>query len=294
MPADVIGTNVVAETPEGASASQFQRGPVFANLLLADEISSPTPKTQSRPTARSDAGSRSGNLSPAPLHRLAPPFFVLATQNPLEMEGTYPLPEALARPVLFQAARSSSRPPQEAGDDPRSYDQKARSSPCSADFRSRPKNRQSSTFPARPGRSRSPTSLRRLRSRPHPGHAPREPLASDKTRQLSSAYGSRAHAAEAGTDPVPPRSAHDSRPSLPRHPREDMRACAHPALRHRLILNFEGQAENIQPDDIIDDILKTVEVAAGCGGSGYSLTTLTQNALFELRLPEEARIGPFR
>src|SRR5215472_10367173 len=91
MPADLIGTNVVLETPEGHRKFEFQPGPVFANLVLADEINRATPKTQSAllEAMQEHSVTVAGHTYPLP-H----PFFVLATQNPLEMEGTYPLPEA--------------------------------------------------------------------------------------------------------------------------------------------------------------------------------------------------------
>src|SRR5688572_23306942 len=91
MPADLIGTNIVAETPDGRKAFEFQRGPIFANVLLADEINRATPKTQS---ALLESMQEHSVTVAGHTHRLSEPFFVMATQNPLEMEGTYPLPEA--------------------------------------------------------------------------------------------------------------------------------------------------------------------------------------------------------
>jgi len=91
MPADLIGTNVVMETPDGGKRFEFQPGPIFGNVLLADEINRATPKTQS---ALLEAMQEHSVTVAGTTHRLAEPFFVLATQNPLEMEGTYPLPEA--------------------------------------------------------------------------------------------------------------------------------------------------------------------------------------------------------
>ena len=91
MPADVIGTNVVLETPEGGRKFEFQQGPIFANLVLADEINHATPKTQSALLeAMQEQAVTIGTVG----HPLPLPFFVLATQNPIELEGTYPLPEA--------------------------------------------------------------------------------------------------------------------------------------------------------------------------------------------------------
>src|SRR5271170_1416392 len=99
MPADLIGTNVVLETPEGGRRFEFQRGPLFANLVLADEINRATPKTQS---ALLEAMQERSVTVAGTTHTLLPPFFVLATQNPLEMEGTYPLPEAQLDRFFFK------------------------------------------------------------------------------------------------------------------------------------------------------------------------------------------------
>src|SRR4051812_11242067 len=99
MPADLIGTNVVLEGDGGRRAFQFQRGPVFANIVLADEINRATPKTQSAllEAMQEHSVTVAGNTM-----KLPEPFFVLATQNPLEMEGTYPLPEAQLDRFLFK------------------------------------------------------------------------------------------------------------------------------------------------------------------------------------------------
>src|SRR5579859_4376984 len=93
MPADILGTNVLLETAHGSGqrAFQFQPGPIFANLVLADEINRATPRTQSALLeAMQEQAVSIGTTS----HPLPQPFFVLATQNPIELEGTYPLPEA--------------------------------------------------------------------------------------------------------------------------------------------------------------------------------------------------------
>src|SRR6267142_627619 len=91
MPADLIGTNVFLETPDGRKQFEFQPGPIFGNILLADEINRATPKTQS---ALLEAMQEHSVTIAGHTHKLPEPFFVMATQNPLEMEGTYPLPEA--------------------------------------------------------------------------------------------------------------------------------------------------------------------------------------------------------
>ncbi len=99
MPADITGTNILQETEEGARSFAFQPGPIFANLVLADEINRATPKTQS---ALLEA-MQEGTVTVANrVHPLPQPFFVLATQNPVEMEGTYPLPEAQLDRFFFK------------------------------------------------------------------------------------------------------------------------------------------------------------------------------------------------
>ena len=91
MPADIIGTNIIVEDAQGRKEFQFQFGPIFAQIVLADEINRATPKTQS---ALLEAMQEHAVTSGGKTYRLKEPFFVLATQNPIEMEGTYPLPEA--------------------------------------------------------------------------------------------------------------------------------------------------------------------------------------------------------
>jgi MoxR-like ATPase len=99
MPADITGTNVLAEDPSGRRVFDFQQGPVFANIVLADEINRATPKTQS---ALLEAMQEQSVTVGGKLHRLENPFMVLATQNPIEMEGTYPLPEAQVDRFFFK------------------------------------------------------------------------------------------------------------------------------------------------------------------------------------------------
>src|SRR3954462_13805875 len=98
MPADILGTNVIVEDPQG-KRFEFQKGPIFANVVLADEINRATPKTQS---ALLEAMQEQSVTVAKTTYQLDPPFFVLATQNPLEMEGTYPLPEAQLDRFFFK------------------------------------------------------------------------------------------------------------------------------------------------------------------------------------------------
>src|SRR3954452_25081449 len=99
MPADILGTNMVMETPDGRREFQFQRGPIFAHLILADEINRATPKTQS---AMLEAMQEKSVTAGGEIRKLVEPFFVLATQNPIDQEGTYPLPEAQLDRFFFK------------------------------------------------------------------------------------------------------------------------------------------------------------------------------------------------
>jgi MoxR-like ATPase len=99
MPADILGTNLVVETADGRREFQFQRGPIFAHIILADEINRATPKTQS---AMLEAMQEKQVTAGGEIRRLVAPFFVLATQNPIDQEGTYPLPEAQLDRFFFK------------------------------------------------------------------------------------------------------------------------------------------------------------------------------------------------
>jgi len=99
MPADILGTNMVMETPDGRRVFEFQKGPIFTQICLADEINRATPKTQS---AMLEAMQEKSVSIGGEIHKLQAPFFVMATQNPLEQEGTYPLPEAQLDRFFFK------------------------------------------------------------------------------------------------------------------------------------------------------------------------------------------------
>ena len=164
MPADLIGTNVVLETPEGHRKFEFQPGPVFANLVLADEINRATPKTQS---ALLEAMQERSVTVAGKTHELVRPFFVLATQNPLEMEGTYPLPEAQLDRFLFKLLVKFPS----ASEIETILDRTTEApTPRRADLRRPADRRTGAAGPADPDRRRAPP----LRDRARAGHAPRE------------------------------------------------------------------------------------------------------------------------
>ena len=152
MPADIVGTNIVQEHSHGGTFFEFQPGPIFANVVLADEINRATPKTQSALLeAMQDVSVSVGKTT----YQLEQPFLVLATQNPLEMEGTYPLPEAQLDRFFFKL--KVMYPTEEAMHaDPRADDAATRRRRCRASWTGRRCSRcGTSRAPCRlPGRCR--------------------------------------------------------------------------------------------------------------------------------------------
>jgi MoxR-like ATPase len=249
MPADLIGTNVLHETPEGVRRFDFQRGPVFANLVLADEINRATPKTQS---ALLEAMQERSVTVAGTTHELTPPFFVLATQNPLEMEGTYPLPEAQLDRFFFKLlVKFPTAEEMELILDRTTEASTPHAEPVFDGNRIVELSHLARQIPIA-------DDLRRYGVALVLATHPESQLATEMTRRFVR-YGSSPRGAQALILAAKIRAILDHRYHVAR---EDLRATAHAALRHRLILNFEGQAENIQPDDIIDDLLRTVQASA--------------------------------
>ena len=252
MPADLIGTNVIVETPEGRRKFEFQQGPIFANVLLADEINRATPKTQS---ALLEAMQEHSVTVAGQTHLLEGLFLTMATQNPLEMEGTYPLPEAQLDRFFFKLlvkfpstddmvsimARTT------ATEDPKAE-------PFFKAERILEMSKLARAIPVSDKVCRYGIGLVMAS---HPGH----PQAAEMTRRFVR-YGSSPRGAQAILLAAKIRAILDHRYHVSR---EDLRSVAHGALRHRLILNFEGQAENIQPDDVIDDILASAKELVPAG-----------------------------
>ena len=244
MPADITGTDIMEESSGGHRAFRFQQGPVFANLVLADEINRATPKTQSALLEAMQEQTVTVANKTYPLPR---PFFVLATQNPLEMEGTYPLPEAQLDRFLFKVnvpfpsteelteilARTTGKETPALSHAARAeqlvaMQQLARQVPVPSHVSQYISRLVVATHPAG-----SPSS--RVRQYVRYGASPRGAQAL--------ALGAKITALLAGRYNV----------SF-----QDVTAIAPAGLRHRLILNFEGQAEGIQPDDVINDLFNTV------------------------------------
>lgn len=243
MPADITGTIIMDEVGN-QRVMRFENGPIFANLVLADEINRASPKTQA---ALLEAMQEKTVTVSNETYRLPQPFFVLATQNPLEMEGTYPLPEAQLDRFLFKIdvpfptadelteilARTTggeSVTPNKAvsGEGLIAMQQLARNVPI-------------------------PSHVSRYVSRvivaTHPQQS-QSPLVSKYVRYGSSPRGGQALVLGAKITAL---LAGRYNVSF-----DDVAAVAPAALRHRMILNFEGQAEGVSADSIITDLLKNV------------------------------------
>ena len=247
VPSDITGTEVMEEdSVSGARTFRFVRGPIFANIVLADEINRAPPRTQA---ALLEAMQEHSVTASGDTMRLPEPFFVLATQNPIEQEGTYPLPEAQLDRFLFHVRVS---------------------------------------YPAEDEEIailRSTTGVGEERVEPVIGahelmslqRATREVAASDSVLQYAAALvrGSRPDAASApplvrqyvrwGAGPRAGQSlilgakAHALLGGRPVVAPDDIRRVAHPVLRHRVLLNFAAEAEGVNVERVIDELLARIE-----------------------------------
>ena len=246
MPSDIMGTNIINETPDGQRVFPFQKGPLFAQIVLADEINRATPKTQS---ALLEAMQEHSVTVGGVIHRLQEPFFVMATQNPIEQEGTYPLPEAQLDRFFFKLVVDYSTREELAtildrttrGDWPRAekvmdgasiqrWQAVARSvliAPTVQDY------------------------AVRLILATHP----QGPFAAGATNRLIR-FGSSPRGAQALVLAAKIRAMLDGRFNVSF---DDIRKGYLPALRHRVLLNFEAEAENISPDTVLGEILAEVK-----------------------------------
>src|SRR5688500_12833832 len=245
MPADLIGTNVVLEGTDGRKKFEFQAGPVFANVLLADEINRATPKTQS---ALLEAMQEHSVTVAGHTHRLTEPFFVMATQNPLEMEGTYPLPEAqLDRFFCKLLVKYPKLDDIETILDRTTEADSPRAEPVLTDERILEMSRLARLIPIS-------SEIRRYGIAVVLGTHPEHEFATDTTRRFVR-YGASPRGAQALILGAKIRAILDHRYHVAK---DDLRAVAPSVLRHRLILNFEGQAEGISTDAVIEQVLESV------------------------------------
>jgi len=246
MPADIVGTNIIVEDTNGRKRFEFQQGPIFGHILLADEINRATPKTQSALLEGMQEGSVTVGGATRPLPA---PFFVLATQNPIEMEGTYPLPEAQLDRFIFKArvrypAIEELNAIIERTTRPREVEvRRVLSGPVV--LRLRELVREVPIV----SHVRDLVSLIVMTTHPAFEHAP------EITKRFVR-YGSSPRGAQAMVLGAKVLALSQGRYNVSA---EDIRAMAAPALRHRIILNFEGEAEGIDSDTIVARAVESAE-----------------------------------
>ena len=246
MPSDILGTTIIAEDEQGKKDFEFRPGPAFAHLVLADEVNRATPKTQSALLEVMQEHSVTiGNTT----HVLEEPYFVLATQNPLEMEGTYPLPEAQLDRFLFKLhVRFPSREDLHGILDRTTGDKKPKVEPVLE--RERILQMRALAREVAVARHVQDYAIRVLEAT----HPDRED-APDLVRRYVR-FGASPRGAQACLLAAKIQALFDGRFAAST---DDVRAVAKPALRHRVILNFEGEAEGVERDTILDRILETVK-----------------------------------
>ena len=245
MPADILGTNIVMEVPGGRREFEFQRGPIFAHLVLADEINRATPKTQS---ALLEAMQEHQVTAGGELRKLVEPFFVMATQNPIDQEGTYPLPEAqldrfffkilVGYPSAEELTEVLSRTTTGAG----AKVERVLTREALLDLMKLVREV--------PVASHVKDYAVRLVLATHPKTETAAPIASQYLRFGSSPRGGQTLLLAGKV-----RALTEGRFNVSY---DDIQAVAATALRHRLILNFEAEAEGITTDHIIGQILRDV------------------------------------
>src|SRR6266581_4526217 len=253
MPADIVGTTIVSEQSDGTSSGSkrvfsFQPGPIFANIVLADEVNRATPKTQSALLEGMQERTVSVGDSTRPLPK---PFFVLATQNPLEMEGTYPLPEAqLDRFLLKVLVRFP-----DAKNLMRIIDTTVGTTTLLAKQVATGEQLQQLIDTARavPVATHVKEYGVRLLLATHPDQE-------DAPEQVCKyvRYGASPRGLQAIITTAKVRALLEGRYNVSK---EDVQNVAFPALRHRIILNFDGLADGITPENLIETIIEETEVS---------------------------------
>ncbi|MCY3914011.1 MAG: MoxR family ATPase [Chloroflexi bacterium] len=250
MPADITGTNVLVEPADGRRGFRFEPGPVFAHLVLADEINRATPKTQS---ALLEAMQERQVSVGRQIHALDRPFFVMATQNPIEMEGTYPLPEAQVDRFMFKLVVDYP-----SGDE-------------LGEIIGRTTGAQIpdvSTVATGDDLIDMGEFARRVAIAPHvesyvvtlvKATHPSDNRAHDMTRQYVR-YGASPRAAQALVLAGKVYALLDGRYNVSF---DDIRRAVKPAMRHRILLNFEAEAQGVTSEGVLDQILMTTRPDGG-------------------------------
>ncbi len=245
MPADILGTNMVMETPEGRREFEFQHGPIFAHIILADEVNRATPKTQS---AMLEAMQEKSVTAGGEIRKLAEPFFVLATQNPIDQEGTYPLPEAQLDRFFFKllvgypTAAELTEVITRTTEGVKVHVSKVLDGAALLELQQLVRQV--------PVASHVKDYAVRLVLATHPKTDTAAPVTNQYLR-----FGSSPRGAQCLILAGKVRALTQGRFNVSF---EDIHAVAAAALRHRLILNFEAEAEGITTDHIITQILKDV------------------------------------
>jgi MoxR-like ATPase len=246
MPADILGTNLIVQDDAGRRRFEFQPGPIFAQIILADEVNRATPKTQSAllEAMQEHAVSTAGTSRPLPA-----PFFVLATQNPIEMEGTYPLPEAQLDRFLFKLRVTFPSLDDLRAIVDRTTGPEVPSARCVADA--------AALLQMQALARRVPVAgyiqeyAARLVLATHPG----SPQAVEAARRFVR-YGASPRGLQALIRAGKVWALAQGRLNVAT---DDVQALAPAALRHRLILNFEGEAQGVDPDDVVQSALRETE-----------------------------------
>lgn len=249
MPADVVGTNIIVEDETGRKHFAFQEGPVFGSLVLADEINRATPKTQS---AMLEAMQERQVTVGGESHALPEPFLVMATQNPIEMSGTYPLPEAQLDRFLLKA-----RVPFPSESDLVRIAQRTTGAADAA-------------APRVCSREDVLAMQRLVRSVPVADHVVEfaaalvmgthpEQNGAPKMSRKYVRYGASPRAIQSIVLAAKVRALTSGRYNVSF---KDMQAVATSALRHRIVLNFEGETDGVDPDAIVTELLKEIRPAA--------------------------------
>ncbi|MBX9579958.1 MAG: MoxR family ATPase [Gemmataceae bacterium] len=245
MPSDITGTTVLDELPDGRREFRFVRGPIFANVVLADEINRTPPKTQA---ALLEAMQERQVTAGQETYRLPDPFFVIATQNPIEQEGTYPLPEAQLDRFMFNIKVDYPGPE----DERRIVEMSARDD--------RPElakvltGERITTWQKLVRRVEVPSFVVDFIVRLVRATRPKDPTAPDLVRRLVD-WGAGPRAGQFLVRAGQAFAAMDGRPSVAL---DDIRKAAGPVLRHRVSANFQAQAEGKTSDDIVAELLKVV------------------------------------
>lgn len=250
MPADILGTNLVVENPGGGREFRFQKGPIFAHLILADEINRATPKTQS---ALLEAMQEHSVTAGGEIRRLDEPFFVLATQNPIDQEGTYPLPEAqldrffFKLVVTYPTAADLNEVINRTTENRKVDLQKVIERDVLIEFQKLVRQV--------PVASHVKDYAVRLVLATHPKTETAMPITNQYLRFGSSPRGAQAMILAAKVRALTQGRFNASF--------DDIHAVVPHVLRHRLILNFEAEAEGITTDHVIAQILQDVPRDAG-------------------------------